>query len=198
MKHLIEVRNRERAKHAVEIEELRRTRPTKRNEKDGEKRRAIFAIEMVEQRRTQLTKSNEVNRARFTNTFPHAFTRHPLIVHFLIIITLLLLLIYFNLFFYYYCCWMLLLLLYTSLLVVYGLDIRKYIIIKSINVLFKYKLLYRIKKWTETKIGPYRPQPVSPSLPFIVIYTYIVALWLYRHSVIKKQQHNIGVYDFKW
>ena len=33
-------------------------------------------------------------------------------------------------------------------------------------------------------------------LPFKIIYTNIVDLWLHRHSI--PCQHNIGVYDFKW
>ena len=52
-------------------------------------------------------------------------------------------------------------------------------------------------KGTETRLYPCRPQSVRYPLPFKIIYTYNVDLWLQTHSVIFKQ-HNIGVYDFKW
>ena len=59
---MMELEMRGRAKHAADIEELRRAWLTTRNE--DRVRRAKFAAEMEEQRRASLTKSNEKNKAR--------------------------------------------------------------------------------------------------------------------------------------
>ena len=56
---------------------------------------------------------------------------------------------------------------------------------------------YEMTCLNKQRLYPCRPRPVDDPLPFIIIYTNIVDLWLHRHYVDVTTCTNTGVY-FKW